>query len=398
MTSVAPPLIAHVIYALNTGGLENGLVNIINRSPTGAFRHAIVCITTAGQFSDRITVPDVEVIEMRKRPGHDPKFYIELWRVFRKLDPDIIHTRNLAALETQLVGLLACPSAKRVHGEHGREANDLNGLNWKYLNFRRAMRCIVHRYIAVSRDLQQWLLQSVRVSPLKLRQFYNGVDHQLFFPSIVKTTTLLPISWQCIDDIVVIGAVGRLTEVKDHQLLLQALARLRTNQPKTKQNVRVVIVGDGPLRSELQRLIGSLNLDDAVWFTGDRDDVAELLRQFDLFVLPSLAEGVSNTLLEAMSTALPTVATRVGGNVELIEEGFNGRLTESGDSKSLARVILDLVQDPEEMFRLGNNARNRVVEEFAWDSTVENYCQLYSELLPTSLSNKRRTSRAKELV
>jgi len=100
MARHSPPLVAHVIYALTTGGLENGLVNIINRSPAGRYRHVIICITGADEFAQRITAGGVEVIELNKREGHDLGFYWRLWRLFRKLRPDIIHSRNLAALET----------------------------------------------------------------------------------------------------------------------------------------------------------------------------------------------------------------------------------------------------------------------------------------------------------
>ena len=82
-----PPLVAHIIYALGTGGLENGLVNLINRSPPGRYRHAIICLTAAEVFAGRLTVPDVEVIELHKRPGHDPGMYLRLWRTLRRLRP-----------------------------------------------------------------------------------------------------------------------------------------------------------------------------------------------------------------------------------------------------------------------------------------------------------------------
>ncbi len=174
-----PPLVAHIIYALGTGGLENGLVNIINRSPPGRYRHAIICLTTAEAFAGRLTVPDVEVIELHKRPGHDPAIYLRLWRTLRRLRPAIVHTRNLAALETQVLGLLF-PGCKRVHGEHGRDVSDLDGSNRKYQWLRRLLSPLIHRYIAVSQDLAQWLVSTVRIAPGKVAQIYNGVDHSRF--------------------------------------------------------------------------------------------------------------------------------------------------------------------------------------------------------------------------
>ena len=116
------PLVVHIIYALGTGGLENGLVNIINRMPPDRNRHTIICLTSADAFSGRLTLPGVQVIELHKQPGNDPGMYWRLWRTLRNLRPDIVHTRNLAALETQILGVFM-PGVKRVHGEHGRDVD-----------------------------------------------------------------------------------------------------------------------------------------------------------------------------------------------------------------------------------------------------------------------------------
>lgn len=376
----APPLIAHIIYCLSTGGLENGLVNILNRSPAQRYRHIIICITTADDFAQRITADNVEVIQLHKRAGHDMDFYVRLWKLLRELRPDIIHSRNLAALETQLcsVGL---KGVRRVHGEHGREITDLDGTNWKYLNFRRFMRLFIHRYIAVSRDLQQWLLEKVRVSPQKARQIYNGVDQQRFTPGTVKPLALLPAHWQDHGDILVLGTVGRLTPVKDQQLLLRALAHLRSEQPDETAHLRLVIAGDGPLRDALAQQARQLGLDSVVWLAGDRKDVPAILSALDIFVLPSLAEGISNTVLEAMASGLPVVATAAGGNVELVEQGFNGALFPVGDHIALASVLWDLLSNESKRIEQGVNARQRISEQFDWNRTVNSYLEVYDELL-----------------
>ena len=134
-----PPLVVHIIHELGTGGLENGLVNIINRSPPGRYRHAIVCLTRAGEFATRISAPDVQVIELHKRPGHDFGLYWRLLRALRMLRPAIVHTRNLSTLEMQFVAAVL-PGVKHVHGEHGRDVFDLHGTNRKYNLLRKAAR------------------------------------------------------------------------------------------------------------------------------------------------------------------------------------------------------------------------------------------------------------------
>ncbi|MEM9253841.1 MAG: TIGR03088 family PEP-CTERM/XrtA system glycosyltransferase [Pseudomonadota bacterium] len=375
-----PPLVAHIIYQFSTGGLENGLVNLINRSPPGRYRHAIICMTGAGEFANRITVPDVDVIEMHKRRGHDLRYFRELAGLLRQLRPAIIHSRNLAALESQICGL-GIRHVRRVHGEHGREITDVDGTNWKYLALRRAMRLLVHQYIAVSRDLETWLRERVGVPPEKVQQIYNGVDCARFAPRTVKPLALLPEHWQSLDDILIVGTVGRLTPVKDQQTLLRALAILRDTQPHLGSRLKVILVGDGDLRAHLHGLTEELELTDAVWFAGDRDDVPELLAAMDVFVLPSLGEGISNTVLEAFATGVPVLATAVGGNVELVKEGVTGGLFGVGDATGLSEALADLLEDDEARRRMGEQSVEFVRQHFSWDRTVDAYLGVYDQLL-----------------
>jgi sugar transferase (PEP-CTERM/EpsH1 system associated) len=377
------PLIAHIIYALSTGGLENGLVNIINRAPADRYRHVIICLTTADAFEQRITAADVTVIQLHKRDGYDFSCYRALRRLLRQLRPAIVHSRNMAALESQLcsVGLAG---VKRVHGEHGREINDLDGSNWKYLLLRRFMRLFVHRYIAVSKDLENWLVAKVGVRAENVRQIYNGVDHHRFAPGTVKPLALLPALWRGHDGIVVVGTVGRLTPVKDQQSLLRAVARLRLDDPDLGERLRLLIVGDGPLHATLRQLLEQLSLQDVAWLAGDRKDVPELLQAMDIFVLPSLGEGISNTVLEAMASGLPVVASAVGGNVELVKDGFNGALVPAADPATLAAAIATLAKNSQLRVRQGVNARQFVCEQFDWGRTVGAYIGVYDELLGLS--------------
>src|SRR5262245_47853878 len=146
------PLVAHVIQRLGVGGLENGLVNLINHMPEKRYRYAILCLTSATEFKNRIRPRNVPIIELNQTPGHDLAVYWRFWKTLRELNPDIVHTRNLPALEFQF--LAACAGVKgRIHGEHGRDTYDPDGLNFKYNLLRRAIRPFVHRYIAVSEDL-----------------------------------------------------------------------------------------------------------------------------------------------------------------------------------------------------------------------------------------------------
>ncbi len=376
----APPLVAHIIYSLSTGGLENGLINIINRCPPERYRHAIICITSADDFSQRITAPCVEVYQLHKREGHDLACYWRLRKLLSDLQPAIIHSRNLAALEMQLCGL-ALFGQKRVHGEHGREINDVDGSNRKYLLFRRFMRFFIDRYIAVSQDLERWLESQVHVPACNVVQIYNGVDWDKFSPQAEKPRALLPPQWRDRSDLLVVGTVGRLTPVKDQRTLLIAVRSILDRDPQWRPRLRLLLVGDGPLRAELEQLIERLGLRDITWLAGDRKDVAQLLGVMDVFVLPSLGEGISNTVLEAQASGLPVVATAVGGNVELVEEGVNGVLFSVGDSGSLSQHLTMLLSDEQTRRSMGERGRARVIEHFDWQRTVSDYLGVYDDLL-----------------
>jgi len=373
------PLVAHVVYHFGTGGLENGLVNIINRTPRDRYRHALVCLTDAGPFISRIERDDVALVELHRPPGHDFRLYGHLWSVLRGLRPSIVHTRNLAAVEGQVPAALL-PGVKRVHGEHGRDVFDLAGANPKYNLLRRVVRPLVQRYTAVSQDLAQWLRDTIGVDPSRIRQIYNGVDAAAFSPRGGERPSLAPPGLLS-GETLIIGTVGRLAAVKDQRTLLEAFARVVANEPGRRETLRLVIVGDGSLRSDLERESQRLGIAPLVWFAGDRQDVADLLRLFDVFVLPSLAEGISNTVLEAMSSGLPVVATRVGGNPELVDDGETGTLVPPGRPDLLASALGELIDDPQRRRLFGARGRDEVTRRFDWDRCVAQYLLVYDELL-----------------
>lgn len=375
-----PALVVHIIYALGTGGLENGLVNIINRMPVERYRHVIICLTHATDFANRITVPDVRVIELNKKEGHDLHAYWRLQKTLWELKPDIVHTRNLAALEMQVLTLVL-PGVKRVHGEHGRDMYDLHGQNKKYNHLRKVMSFLVHRYIAVSKDLEGWLLETVKVPKKKVRQLYNGVDLARFHQSDENTgDDLFPTQFADKDSLI-IGTVGRAAAVKDQISLINAFDILLKKEACWSDKLRLVIVGDGPLYQTLKERVSILGLDSKVWLPGDRKDIPVLLRKMDIFVLPSLGEGISNTVLEAMATGLPVVATRVGGNPELVDDYRTGALVPVGDVTKLAAVLQGMIDNPEALSSMGAAGLEKVHSQFDWDVTVANYLTVYDELL-----------------
>jgi sugar transferase (PEP-CTERM/EpsH1 system associated) len=379
MTAIsAPPLIAHVVYHFGTGGMENGMVNLINRLPADQYRHAVISLTDHTDFRQRIQRDDVLFFDLDKQPGHDFSWMRRLYRLFRELHPAIVHTRNLNALEAQFVAAVARVPA-RVHGEHGRDVFDLEGRNWKYNMLRRAARPLVHRYITVSRDLESWLKATVGVSTLRLAQIYNGVDSDKFHPRNGDRPQIAPAGFfdgaTC-----VIGSVGRMAAVKDFPTMARAFIQA-CRQGKENSGLRLILVGDGPTRAECQVLLDQAGLASRAWLAGNRNDTAELMRAMDVFVLPSLGEGISNTILEAMSTGLPVIATRVGGNPELVTAGETGDLFAPGDIGALATRLLAYADDSARRMREGAAARARVERDFSLAHMAQAYQTVYQAVL-----------------
>lgn len=389
--SVDPrPLIVHVVYRFAVGGLENGVANLINRLPAARWRHAILALTEVEpQMRARIQRNDVEFIELRKGPGHLWRDTPRLVRLLRALQPAIVHTRNLAALEVLPAARLAGVPV-RVHGEHGWDVHDPDGSSRKYRWVRRAYRPFVQQYVALSRQIESYLRDAVGVPAARIRHLCNGVDMRRFATSeatavaadaaAARRAPLAAAPFAC-DDAFVVGTVGRLQAVKDQALLLNAAARALAQQPQARARLRLVIVGDGPLRAQLQQSIDALGLREVAWLAGEQADVPAWLRAFDLFALPSRSEGISNTILEAMACGLPVVATRVGGNAELVDAPATGTLVPAGDERALADALLAALSDPAQARAQGAAGRRRVEQRFSLEAMVSAYESMYEQLL-----------------
>jgi sugar transferase (PEP-CTERM/EpsH1 system associated) len=374
------PLVLHVVYRFDTGGLENGVVNLINHMPTPSFRHAVLALTeVAPDFSKRIRRDDVEFLALHKGAGHGVKLYPRLLQLFREWRPSIVHTRNLAALECQVPAMLAGVPV-RIHGEHGRDVDDLDGTRVRYQWMRRAYRPFVHRYVALSNDLAAYLENKVGVPRSRIGQIYNGVDIDRFSPA---ESGRAQISGCPFADpaLFVVGTVGRMQAVKAQTLLARAFVVALQREPDLSKRLRLVMVGDGPLRAEAQALLQAAGMGHLAWLPGERADVPDVMRGLDCFVLPSLAEGISNTILEAMAAGLPVVATDVGGNAELVENGMTGYIVPPRDAEAMAACLVAMANDPANAVALGRAGRVRVERHFSLPAMVRAYQNLYDSLL-----------------
>lgn len=371
------PLIAHVVYRFDVGGLENGVVNLVNRLTS--FRHVIVAMTEVTDFRRRITRPDVEFVSLNKGPGQGFKLFPRLYRTFRTWRPDIVHTRNMGPLEA-VIPAWAAGVPVRIHGEHGWDVTDPDGSNKVYRLERRMLRPLVSHYIALSRDLERYLRDKVGVPAKDLSQIYNGVDSQRFAPSPERDTQVPDWPFQG-EGLWVLGTVGRMKEIKDQPNLARAFCQALRREPGLRDRLRLVMVGDGPLREECRAILREADALDLAWLPGERSDIPAIMGRMDCFVLPSRAEGVSNTILEAMACGLPVIATDVGGNGELVRQGMDGLLVPPRDSEALASAVLDYARAPERALAAGQTGRRRIEQEFSLDAMVERYRQVYEKSL-----------------
>jgi len=383
-----PPLVVHLLFRFDTGGLENGVVNLINHMPQSAYRHAVVALTeVVPEFSRRIQRDDVEFVALDKKPGHAFKLYPRLLTLFRELRPAIVHTRNLAALECQVPAALAGVPV-RIHGEHGRDSDDPDGTRRRYQWLRRGYRPFVHQYVALSRDLAGYLKHKVGVPQGRIEQIYNGVNVTRFMrPAAARVA---PKGCPFSDGgLFVVGTVGRMQTVKAQPLLAAAFVRALQIQPALRSRLRLVLVGDGPLRAQVQAVLAQAGVEELAWLPGERADVPDVMRGLDCFALPSLAEGISNTILEAMASSLPVIATDVGGNAELVVDGQTGELVPSGDVQAMAASIAGLASDPARAAAMGAAGRLRVERQFSLPAMVDAYRQLYDHLLAATHTRPR---------
>lgn len=362
--------ILHVLHSFNTGGLENGVANLINQTEGREFQHDICCISKSGNSVRKLIRSNAAVYELNKKPGNDWSIIPKLTKLIKKVQPDIVHTRNWGAIEGIIAARLA-GFPRVIHGEHGWNMDDPHGQNFKRRLARKILSHWVRRFVAVSEDIRQWLIQEVHITAGKVTQIINGVDTSRY-------CTGNAINFKAkygLKDRVVIGIVARLDPIKRHDLLIQAFSML----DYSRHNLSLVIIGDGPERAMLNSLAEQLPCSDRILFLGERSDVHDLYKMMDIFALVSKNEGISNTILEAMSSSLPVIATRAGGNTELVVHGETGLLIPVDSmQEAICQSINYYLEHPETRKLHGIQGRQRILENFSLQRMVEAYKKLYT--------------------
>ena len=378
-TEQEPLRILHVFNAIRRAGTEMGVLKVTRGLNEDRFEHRLCTMWGYDEdflelqgLSGKVSVAGHFDWTRRKASQHHLRKLIDIMWQHR---PHIVHTRNWGTVEAILAARLTGVPVV-IHSEHGHNADTTLGMSLRRRVIRRCLYAMADALFTVSQELRDFHARAAWMDSKRFQVIYNGVDSERFAPRPeLRLSTRAKHGLPA--DAFLVGYVGRMEPGKDIPTLLEAARCLL----RRGRNIHVVAVGEGfLLKRFLEEVSRDNELQGRVTFTGATDDVPQLFNSFDAYVLPSLGEGLSNTLLEAMASALPVVVTRVGGNPEVVEEGRSGLLFAPRNVAALAGYLDHLLQDEELRRRLGHTARERVVGQFSLKNMIEGYRNLYLEV------------------
>ncbi len=359
----------HLIQGLEIGGLEIMVVNLLERLGQGRYQPAICCFDSLGDLAEPLPEQGIDVHLLKRRPGVDIRYIFKLASFLRQMETQILHLHNPTAF---FYGTLAGKLARVpciVYTEHGRDFSS----SWKVKFTNGILSRLVNKVVAVAEFGRRYLVADEGIAEQKTITIHNGIDAERFGAEYDANALRSELGLEKRQ--LVIGIVARLDPIKNHKALIKAMKKVADRLPEAV----LLVVGDGPLRRELESLSTALGLEARVRFLGARSDVPELMNLLDLFVLCSHSEGLSLTLIEASAAARPIVATDVGGNSEVVENKVNGLLVPADDPEALATAILALLQDKERLSVMGKAGRQKFEREFTLEGMVQAYEKLYAD-------------------
>lgn len=367
-----PIKILHIMTRLPVGGVENQLLSIIRNYDKSKLSPLVCSLSDKGQIGEEIERDGIEVICLNKL-GHrfDWSIVKDICRLIKERNIKVVRTHQYHA---NLYGRFAAHKAgvpcvvASIHNTYTRDKK----FHRRLIN--RFLACYTDRIVAVSGNVRDDILRYDHVPQDKVKVIHNGVDIDIFSKQDGKVRRS---EFGIPEDAVVIGTVGRLAEAKGQRYLLEALAILKDKFPM----IRLLIAGDGPLRKELEVYAETLGIKQNVLFLGMRRDIPALLSAMDIFVLPSLWEGLPNALLEAMAGSRPIVATDIASFREIIDAKDVGLLIPPGDSAALAEAIRVLLEERSLREIMGRNAKQRCLSLFDIKTVVSTYTGLFENIL-----------------
>ena len=362
--------VVHVLRSLEFGGAERLVVDLAGlQRESGGISPELVCLESLGPLlgeAERRGVPCALI-------GAGGARYISgiwrLWRRFSRERPDIVHTHNFlshvhAAPAARLAGIPV------LHTKHGKA---VTSFAWSK-RFRRFLYQLADAIAVVSKETGESFLAKSGVNRSKIAVVYNGIDTSRF-AGLDRAGARRDLGLD--GNLFIFGAISRLDPVKDHPTLLRAFRRAAGRCSRCM----LVIVGDGPERGAIERMIGELGLGGAVRLEGFTKDVPRYLASFDCFVQPSTEEGLSLTILEAAAAGVPVIASSVGGTPEIIENGITGTLVPAGDVDAIAHALESFIENPAPFREMARRAQEDVTRRFSLEGMAARYEALYRSVL-----------------
>ena len=366
----------YIVYNFGIGGLERCVVDLVNNLDPEVFQPFICCLRQKGGSVDFITRNDVKIYELNKRVGNDPIVFWKLRNLLKQENISVVHSGNWG---TMLEGVVSAKLARipvTIYMEQGKELSDVRMEKWgrkKRNILKKMLSCGVDQIVTVSEDLKNELITDTGIKPGKVISIPNSVP--LIDRRNKEEGKRMLNALGVPDNNCLIGTVGRHSTVKNYQFLIQSIPQVLKELP----DAQFVFIGDGPETHNLKKVVKQLNIDKSVWFLGSLDNTKtkQMLQGFDVFVLPSFYEAISLSILEAMSMGIPVVATDVGGNPEVVQDGKTGYLVPLDDIKSLSNSLINLIKSPKKAVNMGDNGRKVVKQNFSLQRMVSRYEALY---------------------
>jgi len=379
MTNTQEPIrVAYVIHTFEMGGLERCAARLADHLDPAKFEPMIVCLNRSGAAAQWIRRTDVPIVELNKRPGNDPLVVWRLAKTFRRRRVDIVHSHNWGTLLESALARSFARVPGHVHAEHGLELADLQIGRWRRRLRGRAARWALDQVdvvVAVADGVRERLNSRFGFPAEKVRLIPNGVESASENApaeqrSRIRRSLAIP------DDALVIGSIGRLAPVKDFGTAIQAVRRVAADGT----DVHLVLVGDGPEKETLADKAAA-GLAGVVHLVGQQRNIAPYLAAMDLYVNSSISEGMSLSILEAMSAGLPLAVTDVGENASLVDgDPCCGLVAPPQSPEKLAHALTELANDATRRRRFGQCAQQRFERDFSVQQMVTRYENLYLDI------------------
>lgn len=362
--------ICHILDTLNIGGLEKTLIEII--SGLKEYEHQVWCLKNKGVLAKEVEDKGVLLREFDFAGGITIPALLRLSKALKRENIKIVHCHGLfPSIWGRLAAILAGVHVKIVHCQ-----NVYYGIPKKDVIKLKLLGLFTERIIAVSEAVKKCLVEFIGINPRKITVIYNSAAGTAARDVLTREGLRKSIGLDKND--FVSCCISRIEEHKGHYFLIEAVAKCKAGNVPCK----CVIAGDGPHTENLRLKIKSLGLEDRVILLGWRKDIQDLLLAMDVFIHPStLREGLPLALAEAASAGLPLIATQIGGNSEIVEDGINGFIVPPKDAQALAEKIKYFVENPAEMKKMGERSRKIWEDKFTLQEMLHKIDSLYKSLI-----------------